>query len=73
MAETIQADMNAKVWKVLVSPREQVEESTQLMILESMKMEIPVLAETDGVVLKVLVSEGDNVNPGQPLVDVEGQ
>ncbi len=70
MAETVQADMNAKVWRILVAPQDQVEESTQLMILESMKMEIPVLAESAGVVVKVLVSEGDNVNPGQPLVDV---
>ncbi|MGH3438335.1 MAG: acetyl-CoA carboxylase biotin carboxyl carrier protein subunit [Sciscionella sp.] len=70
MAETIQADMNARVWKILVAPSDRIEEATQVMILESMKMEIPIIAETAGIVVKLLVSEGDNVTPGQPLVDV---
>ncbi|MCG2623107.1 biotin/lipoyl-binding carrier protein [Arthrobacter sp. I2-34] len=68
MAETIQADMGANVWKVLVSAGDTVEEDDTLLILEAMKMEIPVTAEDSGTVLEVLVAEGDVVAPGQPLI-----
>lgn len=70
MSETVHADLSATVWKVLVTAGEGVEEDSTLMILESMKMEIPVLAESAGVVVAVHVGEGDPVNPGQPLVDL---
>ncbi|GLW99399.1 biotin/lipoyl-binding carrier protein [Microtetraspora sp. NBRC 16547] len=70
MAETIQAEMNANVWKILVAPGDSVEEECPLMILESMKMEIPVLAESEGFVVALHVAEGDRVSPGQPLVDL---
>ena len=58
MAE-IRAEMVANVWKVLVSEGDQVEDGDTLVILESMKMEIPVLAESPGVVTKLHVAEGD--------------
>ncbi len=70
MSESIQADMSANVWKILVAPGDAVEEDTPLMILESMKMEIPVMSEVAGVVVAVHVSEGDAVNPGQSLLDL---
>ena len=70
MTETLLAEMSANVWKILVAPGDSVEEDQPLMILESMKMEIPVLSETDGVVVKVLVAEGDTIGPGQPLVEL---
>ena len=60
MAEVC-AEMVANVWRVLVSEGDHVEEGDTLVILESMKMEIPVLAENSGVVSKLHVAEGDVV------------
>jgi biotin carboxyl carrier protein len=56
--------MVANVWKVLVSAGDQVEDGDTLVILESMKMEIPVLAEGAGKVDQLLVSEGQVVQEG---------
>ncbi|MFE3455111.1 biotin/lipoyl-binding carrier protein [Nonomuraea sp. NPDC059194] len=62
MAE-VHAEMVANVWKVVVAEGDTVEEGDTLVILESMKMEIPVLAEDDGVVA-LKVAEGDVVQEG---------
>jgi biotin carboxyl carrier protein len=62
--------MSANVWKVLVAPGDRVDEDSALVILESMKVEIPLMAETAGVVVVVHVRDGDLVNPGQPLLDL---
>lgn len=69
--EKVTSDLAASVWKVLVEPGQEVEEDAVLGILESMKMEIPVLAECDGTVVAVHVAEGDSVGAGDPLFDVE--
>ncbi|WP_033289823.1 biotin/lipoyl-binding carrier protein [Amycolatopsis jejuensis] len=71
MAETINADMGANVWKVLVAAGDPVEPDTTIVVLESMKMEIPVLAEYAGSVTAVHVTEGSAVQAGDPLVDIE--
>jgi biotin carboxyl carrier protein len=71
MAETIVADMGANVWKVLVTPGDRVEADGTVLILEAMKMEIPVQVDDDCTIVAVHVSEGDVVAPGQPLADVE--
>jgi acetyl-CoA carboxylase biotin carboxyl carrier protein len=55
MAEEIRAEMVANVWKVVATAGDEVAEGDTLVILESMKMEIPVVAESDGTV----VQEGD--------------
>ena len=60
MAE-IRAEMVANVWKILVSEGDTVADGDTLVILESMKMEIPVLAEGDGTVSALHVGEGDVV------------
>ncbi|MFF5792804.1 biotin/lipoyl-binding carrier protein [Paeniglutamicibacter sp. NPDC012692] len=73
MAETIAADMGANVWKILVAPGDKVEEDDVFMILEAMKMEIPVTAEDAGTVLSVDVAEGDVVAPGQALIQFESE
>jgi len=57
----IRAEMVANVWRVLVSEGDQVQDGDTLVILESMKMEIPVLAENTGVLSKLHVAEGDVV------------
>jgi len=62
------AEMVANVMTVLVSPGESVAAGDTLILLESMKMEIPVLAEQDGTVLEVRVSPGDVIQEGDILV-----
>ncbi|MFS8478735.1 MAG: biotin/lipoyl-binding carrier protein [Micromonosporaceae bacterium] len=71
MAEEIRAEMVANVWKVVASPGDTVAEGDTLVILESMKMEIPVLAEFDGVVKEIAVNEGDVVQEGDLIAVVE--
>jgi biotin carboxyl carrier protein len=63
--------MVANVWKVLVAEGDSVEDGDTLVILESMKMEIPVLAEGSGTVSQLLVAEGQVVQEGD-LIAVVG-
>ena len=71
MADEIRAEMVANVWKIVAPAGAEVEEGDTLVILESMKMEIPVLAESDGVVSQLAVNEGDVVQEGD-LIAVIG-
>lgn len=70
MAE-VRAEMVANVWKVVVSEGDTVDEGDTLVILESMKMEIPVVAESAGVVREVTVTPGTVVQEGDVLVVLE--
>lgn len=65
------AVMAGNVWKVLVQPGDQVEEGQDLVILESMKMEIPIAAEVGGTIKEVKVNEGDFVNEEDLLIEME--
>ncbi|MEV0081584.1 MULTISPECIES: biotin/lipoyl-binding carrier protein [Saccharopolyspora] len=69
----IKAEMVANVWKVLVTEGTAVKADQELAVLESMKMEIPVLSETDGVVTRVAVAEGDAVNEGDLIAVVSAE
>jgi biotin carboxyl carrier protein len=71
MAEEIRAEMVANVWKVVASAGDEVAEGDTLVILESMKMEIPVLAESDGTVSQLAVNEGDVVQEGDLIAIIE--
>jgi acetyl-CoA carboxylase biotin carboxyl carrier protein len=68
VAEQVYAEMVANVLSIDVAEGQSVEAGTTLMILESMKMEIPVLAERAGVVADVKVEPGDVVQEGDVLV-----
>ena len=57
----VRAEMVANVWKVVAAEGDTVGDGDTLVILESMKMEIPVLAEDSGTVTKLHVAEGDVV------------
>jgi acetyl-CoA carboxylase biotin carboxyl carrier protein len=70
MAE-IRAEMVANVWKVVKALGDEVAEGDTLVILESMKMEIPVLAESDGTVTQMAVNEGDVIQDGDLIAVVE--
>jgi acetyl-CoA carboxylase biotin carboxyl carrier protein len=61
------SDLNAKVWKVEVSVGDKVEADATLIILESMKTEIPIDAPKAGTVKAILVGEGDPVEEGQTV------
>ena len=63
----IRAEMVANVWKVVAAEWDHVDDGDTLVILESMKMEIPVLAESAGTVHELRVSEGDVVQEGDVI------
>ncbi len=71
MAEEIRAEMVANVWKVVVATGDPVSDGDTLVILESMKMEIPVLAESAGTVVELAVNEGDVVQEGDLIARVD--
>jgi acetyl-CoA carboxylase biotin carboxyl carrier protein len=66
----IQAEMVANVWKVVVKQGDSVGIGDTVVILESMKMEIPVLSEVPGRITELRVSEGDVVQEGDVLAVV---
>jgi acetyl-CoA carboxylase biotin carboxyl carrier protein len=71
MTHTVVAELVAAVLTVEVEVGQQVAPADPVVILESMKMEIPVLAEVAGSVVEVVVADGDVVNDGDPLVVIQ--
>jgi acetyl-CoA carboxylase biotin carboxyl carrier protein len=67
----IEAHITGNVWKIEVSVGDEVEDGDTVVILESMKMEIPVEAEDDGTVKEIRCAEGDSVGEGDVLVVLE--
>jgi len=67
----VKAELVGSVWKITVKPGDQVAEDDTLLILESMKMEIPVMAPRGGTVQEIRVKETDVVKEGQVLVVLE--
>ena len=67
----VEAHITGTVWKVEVQVGQEIEEGDTVVILESMKMEMPVEAEDDGTVKEILCEEGQSVSEGDPLVVLE--
>jgi acetyl-CoA carboxylase biotin carboxyl carrier protein len=67
----IKAELVGNVWKVVAKPGDKVEEDDVLVILESMKMEIPVTAPGAGTVKEIRVKEGDVVKEGQVVAVID--
>jgi acetyl-CoA carboxylase biotin carboxyl carrier protein len=67
----IKAELAGNLWKIVVGEGQQVRADETLMILESMKMEIPVNSPAAGRVTKIHVKEGQTVQEGQLLIEVE--
>jgi acetyl-CoA carboxylase biotin carboxyl carrier protein len=65
------AIVGSTVWKIEVGVGDSVEEGDTVVILESMKMEMPVEAEDEGTVKEILVQEGQSVSEGDTLVVLE--
>ena len=70
MADEIRAEMVANVWKVVAAPGATVAEGDTLVILESMKMEIPVLTERAGTIGELHVVEGEVLQEGDLIATV---
>jgi biotin carboxyl carrier protein len=67
----VRSEMTANVWKVLVAEGDEVSDGDTLVILESMKMEIPVVAESDGVISSLAVAEGDTIDEDALIAVIE--
>jgi acetyl-CoA carboxylase biotin carboxyl carrier protein len=68
MATDVLAHITGTVWKIEIAAGKEVAEGDTLVILESMKMEMPVEAPCAGTVKEIKTKEGDPVNEGQVLV-----
>ena len=67
----IKAHITGTVWKIEVEVGDEIEEDDEVIILESMKMEMPVESPGDGVVKEILIKEGDAVDEDQVLIIFE--
>lgn len=70
MAEDVRAEMVSTVFQIVVTEGQSVAIGDTLVVLESMKMEIPVLAETDGTVTTIGVQVGDVIQQGDLIAVV---
>jgi biotin carboxyl carrier protein len=71
MATEVEAQIAGNVWKIEKAVGERVAEEEVLLIIESMKMEIPVEAPRAGLILEIRVAEGDSIEEGAVLVVIE--
>jgi biotin carboxyl carrier protein len=67
----LKADVTGSVWKIVASSGQVLQPGDTVMILESMKMEIPVIAEDGGTLAELRVAEGQPVSEGQTLAVVQ--
>ena len=67
----IKAPITGTVWKIQAKPGQTVEEEDVIIILESMKMEIPVEAPEDGSIIEIKTNEGASISEGDVLATME--
>lgn len=67
----VKSEVTGKIWKIETSVGSKVDADEPMMIVESMKMEIPVCSEEGGTVVELLVAEGDAVEDGQVVAILE--
>lgn len=68
--KTVTIQMAGNLWKLLVKQGDDVQKGQEVAILESMKMEIPIVAEESGVISKVYKAEGEFVDEGEVLLEL---
>lgn len=68
----VHSEITGTVWQIKVSPGDRVEAGDTLIVIESMKMEIPVIAEDGGVVKEILVKPTEPVAENQVVAIIEG-
>lgn len=69
--EDVISEVKGKVWQIEAKVGEAVDEDDPVIVLESMKMEIPIVAPANGKVKELLVKEGDPVDEGQVVATIE--
>ena len=69
----IESEIAGKVWKIETQIGQKLGEDDAILVLESMKMEIPIDAPEDGTLIELLVKEGDPVSEGQVVAKIEIQ
>lgn len=69
--QDVKSEVKGKVWQIEAKPGASIDEDDAIIILESMKMEIPIVAPADGTIKEILVSEGDPVEEGQVVAVIE--
>ncbi|HEY0212425.1 MAG TPA: acetyl-CoA carboxylase biotin carboxyl carrier protein subunit [Paenirhodobacter sp.] len=62
------SELSGTIWEISVATGDVVEEGQELLLLESMKMEIPCIAPVSGTVVEIAVAKGDAVTADQPLI-----
>ena len=67
----VKSEIAGNVWKIQLKPGDKVEAEGEIMILESMKMEIPVLSPKAGTIREIKVSK-DGIQVGEPLTEMQG-
>ncbi|MFP6749115.1 MAG: acetyl-CoA carboxylase biotin carboxyl carrier protein subunit [Alphaproteobacteria bacterium] len=68
----VQSEITGKVWAIEAKIGDSLEEEDTIIVLESMKMEIPVVAPQGGILKEILVAGGDAVTEGQDIAIMEG-
>jgi len=68
----VKTEVTGKVWKIVAQPGAALAAEDEILILESMKMEIPVAAPAAGVLKELKVAEGDSVSEDQVVAVIEG-
>ena len=66
----LSSEISGSVWKIKCNVGDVIEEGQEILIIESMKMEIPVISDFSGTVISILVDEGEMVNEDQKLVEL---
>ena len=67
----LSSEITGSVWKIKCNVGDVIEEGQEVLIIESMKMEIPVVSDFSGTVISILVDEGETVNEDQKLVELD--
>ena len=71
MATEVEAQIAGNVWKIEKAVGDRVQEEEVILVIESMKMEIPVEAPRAGLILEIRVAEGDSIEEGAVLIVIE--
>jgi acetyl-CoA carboxylase biotin carboxyl carrier protein len=67
----VKTEITGNVWKITAEIGQQLKEDETILVLESMKMEIPVAAPEDGRLTEILVAEGDTITEGSVVARIE--
>ena len=70
-ATKVMTDVAGNVWKIVAKPGDRLAEDDTILIMESMKMEIPVVAPADGTLKEILVEEGEALPEGETVAIIE--